>query len=192
MTRRLGSPATRVRVPTLLLTGPVGVGKTTVALEASEMLGKRGVHHAVIDLDALSWCYPPPLDDRFRNRLVLRNLRDIWPNYETAGAGREILARVIETREAAAEIAAAIPDAELQVVRLRASSGVLSERVARREAGPGRDRLLARALELAEQQDEAALEDHLVDTDGRPAAAVAAEVLRVSGWLDASTDEAGA
>jgi adenylylsulfate kinase-like enzyme len=47
-------------VPVLLVTTPVGVGKTTVALEASDVLEATGVAHAVIDVDALSWCYPTP------------------------------------------------------------------------------------------------------------------------------------
>ena len=39
-------------IPVLLVTTPVGLGKTTVALEASDVLEATGVAHAVIDVDA--------------------------------------------------------------------------------------------------------------------------------------------
>lgn len=35
----------------LLITGPVGVGKTTVAEAVGDVLATAGVPHAVIDLD---------------------------------------------------------------------------------------------------------------------------------------------
>ena len=42
----------------VLLTGPLGSGKTSVALEVGELLGSAGVPHAVIDLDWLCWAGP--------------------------------------------------------------------------------------------------------------------------------------
>ncbi len=59
----LQAPWGVMSVRVLLVTGPVGVGKTTVALEASDLLEAAGVPHAVIDVDALSWCYPTPVND---------------------------------------------------------------------------------------------------------------------------------
>jgi hypothetical protein len=44
-------------VPTLLITGPVGVGKRAVGLEASRLLEAAGVPHAEVDVDALAWCF---------------------------------------------------------------------------------------------------------------------------------------
>jgi Ni2+-binding GTPase involved in maturation of urease and hydrogenase len=40
-------------VPVLVVTGPVGVGKTSVAEEIFDQLAARDVPHAVVDLDAL-------------------------------------------------------------------------------------------------------------------------------------------
>jgi adenylylsulfate kinase-like enzyme len=37
-------------VPVLLVTGPVGVGKSTVAAEAARLLRQAGVPHALVDL----------------------------------------------------------------------------------------------------------------------------------------------
>lgn len=171
-------------IPTLLITGPVGVGKTTVAVEVSELLEKRNVPHAVIDLDSLSWSYPPPPDDRFRNRLTLRNLAAIWPNYSAAGTERLVLARVIESRSELDPLRAAVPGAEIQVVRLRASPSVLQERVRRRELGSGRDWHVRRPVELAQTMDHQGVEDYVVETDGQSVAEVAARILEVVGWLE--------
>jgi adenylylsulfate kinase-like enzyme len=49
-----------VPVPTLLITGPGGVGKTTVAHEISRQLEARGVPHAMVDADELDRIYPAP------------------------------------------------------------------------------------------------------------------------------------
>src|SRR5258708_36649636 len=99
-------------VGVLLVTGPVGVGKTTVALEASDLLEAAGVPHAVIDVDALSWCYRTPVNDPFHNRLALRNLRCVWANFAAAGAARLILARVIEARDELGAFRQAVPGAQ--------------------------------------------------------------------------------
>ena len=58
--RRYGSrvDGSDVRVPVLVLSGPVGVGKTTVAHEMFDQLSGRDVAHAVVDLDALGICWP--------------------------------------------------------------------------------------------------------------------------------------
>jgi predicted ATPase len=64
------------------LTGPVGVGKTTIATELSELLGQIRQAHALlvqparsaIDLDWLRWCYPSPVGDPFQLALGLQNL----------------------------------------------------------------------------------------------------------------------
>src|SRR5438105_15288750 len=58
-------------VPTLLVTGPVGVGKSTVAAAVSDLLTMRGVAHAFADMDCFSHFHPRPADDRFGSRLTL-------------------------------------------------------------------------------------------------------------------------
>ncbi len=171
-----------VRVPTLIVTGPVGVGKTAVALEVSELLEGRGVAHAVVDLDALGWCYPEPADDRFNTALALRNLAAIWKNYRTAGAARLVIARVIEAREELEPFRAAVPGAEIVVVRLRAPIDTLVERVNLREIGSANEWHVRRAAELAMLMDQQRVEDHLVETGGRSITEVAEEVLERIGW----------
>lgn len=169
-------------VPVLLITGPVGVGKTTVAGEVSALLARAGVAHALVDIDGLSECYPPPPGDPFNEELALRNLAAVWVNYRATGAERLVLARVLESRAELERYRAAVPGAAIQVVRLRASVDTLTGRVQRREVGAGLAWHVARAAELAAQMDRDQVEDVVIETDGRPVAAVARDVLARTGW----------
>jgi hypothetical protein len=170
-------------IPVLLVTGPVGVGKTSVASELSEFLDKAGVSHAFVDVDSLRWCYPRPADDPFRLQLAMQNLAAIWPNFAAAGADHMVLADVIESRAELSRITTAVPGADVWVVRLRATRDTLETRVYQREPGLARDRHVQRAAELAARMDANPVEDVLVETDGRTIPAIANEILNRSGWL---------
>jgi hypothetical protein len=169
-------------VPVLIVSGPVEVGKTRVALEISDLLVAEGTPHAVVDLDALTWCFPRPPGDRFHQQLGLRNLAAIWANYRAAGAARLIIARVVGSREALDGYRAAVPGASITVVRLRASPDTLRQRVEHREIGLARANSLHRSIELAADLEQAQAEDHIVETDGRSITDVARTVLEVAGW----------
>lgn len=171
-------------VPVLLITGPVGVGKTTIALEAASLLEEAALPHAVVDLDGLGWCYPAPADDRFNNRIALRNLALVWATYAAAGIPRLLIARVVEARSELEWFAEAVPGAAITVVRLRAADATLHARVARRETGLGRAWSLDRAIELSRMMESTPVEDHIVETDGRDVTAIAREALRRARWLD--------
>ena len=82
----------------LLLTGTVGVGKTTTADAVGARLRVRGVPHAVVDLDELRRCWPAPPDDPFHAALGLANLAAVARAYRAAGAERLVLAGVCESR----------------------------------------------------------------------------------------------
>ena len=65
-----------MNVPTIIVTGPVGVGKTTVAQEMGLLLLDAKVPHANVDFDQLTACYPRPTDDdRWGTKLGLANRR---------------------------------------------------------------------------------------------------------------------
>ncbi len=171
-------------MPVLLITGPVGVGKTAVLSEITELLEAAGVPFAAVDLDNLSWCYPTlPSDDRFRSGLTFKNLAAVWRNFRVAGAERLAVARVVEARSELGLYHEAVPAAEITVVRLRASDAELQERVARLGIGIGRDWHAARATELAGIMDRARVEDLLFETDGRSVNEIAREILERTGWL---------
>lgn len=169
-------------IPLLIITGPVGVGKTTVAYEVSRLLETAKVPHACIDMDTLRSCYPAPAGDRFNVALGLRNLAAVWANCRATGAAYLIVADVIESRDALQGYREAVPGAAISVVRLRATLGTLTGRVTQREVGSGHDWHLHRSAELAAQMDRDQVEDVVVDTDGRTVAAIAREVAELSSW----------
>lgn len=169
-------------VPTLLLTGPVGVGKTSVLYEASEILTSRGVHHSAIDVDAITQVHPRPAHDRFGQALALRCLRALWDEHRAEGAERLLLARVVESWDGVAGFAEAVPGAAIIVVRLQAQPHELGRRVARREIGSALAWHVARARELAISLENAGVDHVRIPTDGRDVPSIAAQMLAAVGW----------
>lgn len=172
-------------VPVLLVTGPVGVGKTAVTAEASGLLRQAGIPHAVVDLAVIGGCWPTPPDDPWNEELIHRNLACMWANFQQAGAGRLLLCRVLEARSLLTRITEAVPGAEITVVRLRAPLEVVKARIRAREAGRDPQWYLDVAEYLAGRLEDAHVEDHVVDNLDRPVEEPAAEVLRVARWLPA-------
>src|SRR5699024_9094455 len=70
----------------LVVTGSVGVGKTTVIDAIGEVLAERGVPGAAIDLDWLRCGWPAPPDDPFNNRLERTALGAVCRVHLEAGA----------------------------------------------------------------------------------------------------------
>jgi predicted kinase len=177
-----GDRAMTAPVPVLVITGPVGVGKSTIAAEAAWLLRQAEVPHALVDLDRIEQCWPVPADDPWNERVSHRNLACMWANFRQAGADRLIFTRVLETRSLLRRVTKAVPGAQITVVRLWASLAVLQERIRSREASDP-DWFLGAAAHTAEVFERARVEDHLVDNENRPAAVVAEEVLHRVGWL---------
>ena len=173
---------------TILVTGPVGVGKTTMIARMSRLLRDAGVPHAAIDFDQLTASFPrAPGDDVWGTRLGLANLASMWRNYRAAGADRLLIARVLKTRSELESYRTAVPGAEITVVRLRASLKALQARL--RERGGHEASVqwhLDRAVDLAPQMDESHVEDVLVETDERDPTDLAREILIQIGWVKAN------
>ena len=174
---------TQTVFPLLTISGPVGVGKTTVGNEVSNSLIRRSVSHTFIDIDTLAETYPRPLDDRFGNRLALLNLRDVWANCAAAGSRNLVGARVVETRQDLEEIQRAIPGSESIVCQLRANDATLIKRVRTREFGSGLEWHETRSLELAKSLPGTAPADFVVDTDGRSLLDIADEIVAKIEWV---------
>ncbi|SDT43448.1 Adenylylsulfate kinase [Friedmanniella luteola] len=168
----------------LLLTGTVGVGKTTTADAVGDRLREQGVPHAVVDLDELRRCWPAPAGDPFHTALELRNLAAVARAYRAAGAVRLVLAGVAESRDDRERYAGAL-GVPLQVVRLLGAAAVVEPRLrARHSDDPeGLAWHLHRRGELDAVLDAAAVADADVRVDGLSRGAVADAVLRAAGWV---------
>jgi chloramphenicol 3-O-phosphotransferase len=166
---------------TVFVNGTVGVGKTALAGELSAI---ESAPHAVVDLDEIRRLSPAPTSDRFNHELELQNLRGLASNFRRAGAERFIIAGVIEERSEIGRYVDALGSTGMFICRLVASPDVLADRLSRRHDGDpeGLEWHLARAGELTEILDGAALDDLVVDTTETSVAELARVVRRATGW----------
>jgi adenylylsulfate kinase-like enzyme len=168
------------RIPVLLVSGTVGVGKSTILDAIHELLSRAEVPHGCVDADALALSWPRRGD--FNQVAVLENVASLWRNARRVGAQRFVIATVVERREELDAYRHAIPHAELVLVQLTAPEAVRVARLRRREIGAELEWHLQRTAGLQRILDDAALHDFAIANDGRPAREVALEVLTRAGW----------
>ena len=165
----------------LLVTGPVGVGKTAVLHEADSLLIEAGACHATVELEEIARCWPKAIESS-RASFVYQNLAALWSNFAAVGASRLLLSGLVERRSEVERVLTAVPGADVTVVRLHAPLPVLEQRIRLREpASP--DGELDGARWWSRHFEGEQPEDYLVATDQRPVREIAREVLRLAGWL---------
>jgi broad-specificity NMP kinase len=174
----------------MLVTGPAGIGKSTLCWEIGAKLEEAQIAHAIVETDELDRVYPKPTAEELERLrpgatdINAINLAAIWSTYRALGHSRLIMSGVImhpgfDRRW----ILAAIPDAEITLVRLQASESTLTERLERRETGSGMEEQLQRTLRQARRMATESGEGSLrVPTDGKTPAELADTVLRETGW----------
>ncbi|WP_427887967.1 AAA family ATPase [Kribbella sp. GL6] len=163
----------------LVLSGPPGVGKTTVGWRVFDRCIDLELAPAFADLDLLGAAWPPPADDPHQARLKATNLALIWSNYRAAGHRRLIVAGVVET-PAERELLETSVGGPVVICRLDASDAELADRIRHRgrETGDGVDHLVRRASELSAQLTADDISDYVVSTADRTIDAVADQVLK--------------
>ena len=165
----------------VLITGGIGAGKTSLAVELGELLGERGMPTAVIDLDWLGWLCGGPAEHSFE-ALIAENLEAVWPNYEVAGATHFVLTRAVHGQAELEALRRAVPSDGLAIVRVAAAPELVEERLRQRDTGVELEHHLAEASPSAERAESLGAEDFNVQNDNRPVREVAAEVLERLGW----------
>jgi hypothetical protein len=121
----------------LLVCGPRGVGKSSVAFQVFLEVMGSGIKAGYVDLDQVSFCRPVPEDDPDNHRVKVRNLARIWSVYQQAGARCLVAAGEINGADVVDAYAAAVPELHLSVCYLDASADTIRERLFARGRGEG-------------------------------------------------------
>ncbi len=166
----------------VLISGPVGVGKTTIAIELSTLLSIDRIPHTFIDLDALAYTFPRSAGDPFGDVIAVQNLQVVWQNCRRSGSKNLIISRVIETAGYIKTLSTAVNIANPIVCRLSASDKTLLKRVRTREIGSNLNWHEQRSLQLSGALEESKLEDIYLDTDAKSVTEVASEIEHRIEW----------
>lgn len=170
-------------VEVVLIGGRSGVGKSTVSYEVSDLLGRHGVAHALIDGDNLDAVVPAVEG----SALAEANLAAIWRNYAAIGHRRAIYVNTVSVLEAGMIRRALGGDIAIIGVLLTARDAAIADRLGRREIGSALDTHLARSTAAASHLDAAAPGwVHRVATDGLQIEEIAARIVALTGWTDAA------
>jgi cytidylate kinase len=164
----------------IFIGGRSGVGKTTVAAEASRILAKRDVRHAVIEGDNLDQAHPEPW--RLGIDLAERNLAAMWRNYQEVGYSRLIFTNTVSVLQLPVLAAAIGGTVNSFAVLLTATDETAAERLGLRETGSGREEHLERSKAAAAHLDHHS-NAHRIVTDERSVTEIAHELLIAAGWL---------
>ncbi|GAA1978233.1 hypothetical protein [Amycolatopsis minnesotensis] len=162
-------------VSVLWVTGPRGVGKSSVGWDVFARAAGAGTTVAYVDLDQIGFVRPEST-----HRLKAHNLAALWRTFYAEGAEYLVLVGAVDDPESLERYVRAIPGGRFTVCRLRAGMAELTERILARGRGegppiPGDDlagapedelRYLARETSLADEKVTVPA-DLVADTDGR-------------------------
>jgi adenylylsulfate kinase-like enzyme len=118
-----------------LVTGPAGVGKSTIGFRFYATCVSAGLTAGYVDLSQIGFTEPAAASDPGNQRLKARNLAAIWRNYRAAGATHLVAAGPIASRADLRLYAGELPGTGIDLIRLRADPDELRQRVMSRGAG---------------------------------------------------------
>lgn len=145
----------------LWLSGPTGVGKSSVGWEVFEQLSAASVRAAFVDTDQISLCYPAP--EGSTHLVRAGNLAAMVPHFRREGVRCLVLAGFVHDREEVRTYERLLPDAAFTLRRLRAGRAELERRFLARGWRPD---LVADSLAEADALDRSDYAEVCVDTDG--------------------------
>ncbi len=169
--------SSNTRLTAIVITGPVGSGKTTTARRLSDLLRERDLSHALVDVDEVRAFHPVAADDHFNHRIAMKNIAAMSQTFAEAGARWLIFADVIEHDGHRQAYARAIPNARIVVVRLNVDFPALEKRLRQRETPERVEWYLKRAPELQDLMERNGVGDIVIDIDNHTPHDVAEEIL---------------
>jgi hypothetical protein len=164
----------------VLITGLFGTGKSSVAIEMADVLEKRELPYAVVDLDWLCWGWAGGAEGS-EHRMMLANLVPVVANYLEAGVRYFIFARSIRTAAELESLRSAL-SMPLAVVELIVPFSEIERRLAP-DITAARQEDLRDAKAWLAAGDGVGLGDLSVPND-RPVRAVASDILRRLEWTE--------
>jgi hypothetical protein len=166
----------------LLLSGPGGVGKSTLGWEVATQLRRLGIAHVLLDSDELDRAWP--LTAAEQDQLNRANLTAFWANAAALGHSRLIFVGVFLNTAAALDwVADCIPGASITRVVLDTSDVELERRVRAREIGSEADEQWERTLAQARRfRGGNAGSAEILDTTRRAVPGLARQVIERLGW----------
>ena len=163
----------------VLITGVFGSGKSSVAVEIADVLEKRNLPYAVLDLDFLAWFSTGRSEQGAEHRMMLENVVAVVGNFLAAGVRLFVLARSIRDRSELESLEAAIP-MPLKVVRLSLPLEEIAKRL-RSDVTTARQDDLREAPDWIAATEDEGIEDLTVSNDG-PIRRVAVDIADWLGW----------
>ena len=112
----------------VVVTGPPGSGKTSVLTALQNVLADDGIRHAVIEVEALAWAYPPLTDEQ-----SFRHLASVRAMYADAGFDLIVCGATVTSDGHLSALLQALAPNERLVVRLDANAATLRQRIVDRE-----------------------------------------------------------
>jgi hypothetical protein len=177
----------------LWLSGPTGVGKSTIGFAAYLQILGTGRAAAYLDVDQVGFCSTALDDHELRARILV----DLWNGFRAAGAGALVVVGPIDDHAAGDVYAAALAGVPTTHCRLHAGPAELTRRILSRRHGgswhqpgdPLREQPEATLLAVAgaavarDAELESAGIGVRIDTNGRTVEEIARSIVDRAPWL---------